>query len=288
MKKKLNFVILAACFIILCSTAIAAATPITSVSLTGVPDPVAGKHPSDFSSASIKTGSGSHYSVMEIAEWADKNAGPMSPADTFQSGHSYYVNILLKADTGYAFPFNSMTPGFTVRINGKEGHVDPEFEDAAIVNVWLEMAEGEKTSTYVEPSAPGTPSATETDGSSASKPDSTAPTSGTTKPTSGTTPDAAKKDNPLKVTVKKMTVKAGKKKVSIAAKNAFVISNAQGAVSYAKQGGDKALSISKTGKITIAKNTKKGTHKMKVVVTAAGNGQYKPVSKTVTVKVKVK
>ena len=38
----------------------------------------------------------------------------------------------------------------------------------------------------------------------------------------------------------------------------------------------------------MAKGTKKGTYKMKVTVTAAGNASYKAGTKTVTVKVKVK
>ena len=51
----------------------------------------------------------------------------------------------------------------------------------------------------------------------------------------------------------------------------------------------KALKINaKTGKITVKKKTKKGTYKMKVTVTAAGNATYKPASKTVTVTIKVR
>ena len=107
--------------------------------------------------------------------------------------------------------------------------------------------------------------------------------------TSGTTAvSTSKKANTLKVVVKTVTVKASKKKKTIAAKKVFQILNAQGKVSYKKKSGSKALSINKKGKIAVAKNTKKGTYKMKVVVTAEGNAQYKKGSKTVTVKVKVK
>ena len=41
-------------------------------------------------------------------------------------------------------------------------------------------------------------------------------------------------------------------------------------------------------KVNVKKGTKKGTYKIKVIVTAAGNANYNAGSKTVTVKVKVK
>jgi len=44
----------------------------------------------------------------------------------------------------------------------------------------------------------------------------------------------------------------------------------------------------KTGKITVKKKLKKGTYKIKVKVTAAGNDNYNSLTKTVTFKVKVK
>jgi len=43
----------------------------------------------------------------------------------------------------------------------------------------------------------------------------------------------------------------------------------------------------KNGKITIKKKLKRGTYKLKIKVTAAGNASYKPGSKTITVKIKV-
>ena len=68
---------------------------------------------------------------------------------------------------------------------------------------------------------------------------------------------------------------------------------AQGTVTYMITGGNKkskkALKINKnTGKITVKKKTKKGTYKIKVTVSAAGNNQYEAGSKTVTVNVRVK
>ena len=44
----------------------------------------------------------------------------------------------------------------------------------------------------------------------------------------------------------------------------------------------------KTGKITVKKKLRKGLYRVKIKVTAAGNGTYKPVTKTVTVKVRVR
>ena len=105
-------------------------------------------------------------------------------------------------------------------------------------------------------------------------------------------PSVKKKANPLKVTVKKPTVKASKvkrKTQTIKASKSFAIKNAQGTVTFKKKSGDKKLSInSKTGTITVKKGTNKGIHKMKVTVTAAGNDNYEAGTKTVNVKVKVK
>ena len=68
----------------------------------------------------------------------------------------------------------------------------------------------------------------------------------------------------------------------------ITVKNKKGTLSYKKTGGSKKLSInSRTGKIRIKKGTKKGTYKIKVKVTAAGDAVYasKTITKTVTVKV---
>ncbi len=44
----------------------------------------------------------------------------------------------------------------------------------------------------------------------------------------------------------------------------------------------------KTGKITVKKKLKKGTYKVKVNVTAAGNANYNKMTKAVTFTIKVK
>ena len=100
-----------------------------------------------------------------------------------------------------------------------------------------------------------------------------------------------KKAQNLTVTAKKPSLKASKlkkKKQTIAKTKAFTIKNAKGTLAFEKTGGSKNLTISKAGKITVKKKTKKGTYKLTVLVTAAGDKEYKSASKTVSVKVKVK
>ena len=97
-----------------------------------------------------------------------------------------------------------------------------------------------------------------------------------------------------------MTVKAAAKKVKlkkVKKKNqtvtALTVKGRQGKVTYkgtpVGKKAKKALKINaKTGKITVKKKTKKGTYKMKVTVTAAGNDNYNAKVQTVTVKIRVK
>ena len=66
------------------------------------------------------------------------------------------------------------------------------------------------------------------------------------------------------------------------------VSKAQGKLTYKKSGGNKKITVSAEGKLTVKKGLKKGTYKVKVKVTAAGNKNYKAGSKTATVTVKVK
>ena len=96
--------------------------------------------------------------------------------------------------------------------------------------------------------------------------------------------------NPIKVKAKAPSVKYNKKKaVTIVAKKTFSVSKAQGTVTYKKASGDAKVTISKSGKVTVAKGAKKGKHVIKVNVKAAGNSNYaaktvKNVKLTVTVK----
>jgi len=99
--------------------------------------------------------------------------------------------------------------------------------------------------------------------------------------------------NPLSVkrkTAKVSLKKVKKKKQILAVGKVLTIKKAQGKKAYIKlKGSSKKLSINKkTGKVTVKKGTKKGTYKLRVKVTSAGNQNYNAASKTVTIIVKVK
>ncbi len=98
----------------------------------------------------------------------------------------------------------------------------------------------------------------------------------------------AKKANTIKVTAKTVTVKAKKLKKGKLTVKALTVKNAKGKVTYKKLSGSKKLTVTKKGKITVKKGTKKGTYIIKVKITAKGNSQYleKSVAKMVKVRVK--
>ena len=103
-------------------------------------------------------------------------------------------------------------------------------------------------------------------------------------------PVVVKKKQPMTVkpVLKKVSFKKLKKRAQVI-KDALIVKNNKGKISYKKIGGSKKLTINKkTGKITVKKKTKKGTYKIKVRVTATGNSLFKAGSKLVTVKIKVK
>ena len=110
-------------------------------------------------------------------------------------------------------------------------------------------------------------------------------------------PALEKEENTLDVKAKKVTIKASKlkkKAVRVARRKALKITGAQGQLTYKKVGVKKkkfAKKITvnkKTGKITVKKGLKKGTYRLKIQVTAAGTTVYKPASKTVIVKIRVR
>lgn len=123
----------------------------------------------------------------------------------------------------------------------------------------------------------------------------TAPT--TVKPTPTPKKKTVKKANTIKVKALTKTVKLKKlKKKNQTIKNALKVTKAKGKLSYkiVKKGTTakirKFVKINKKGVITFKKwkKAKKGTYKVKVTVTAAGNKSYKKGSKSATVKIKVK
>ena len=105
-----------------------------------------------------------------------------------------------------------------------------------------------------------------------------------------------KKTNPIKVTVKAQTVKLKKLKKKGQTVKAIAVKNTQGKVSYklVKKGSTASLfkyvKINSKGVITLKKwkRAKKGTYKIKVTITVAGNTDYKKKSVSKTLKIKVK
>lgn len=99
----------------------------------------------------------------------------------------------------------------------------------------------------------------------------------------------SKAANPVKAKASTKTVKYKKAKKKAQTVKAITVSKAQGKVTYKKLSGSGKFKVNaKTGKITVKKGTKKGTYKIKVKVSSAGNGNYKSATKTITVKIKVK
>ena len=97
-----------------------------------------------------------------------------------------------------------------------------------------------------------------------------------------------KADNPITVTAKSIKASA-KKNTTFSKAKVFKIKKAKGSISFKRVSGNKKITISKSGKITVKKGLKKGkTYSLKVKVTAKGNTNYKSGSKTVTLKIKIK
>ncbi|MBQ3369441.1 MAG: hypothetical protein IJG48_00325 [Mogibacterium sp.] len=98
-----------------------------------------------------------------------------------------------------------------------------------------------------------------------------------------------KKANPMQVTVKTKTVRASALRKAKRVVAPVTVKNAVGKKTFKRISGSKRLILNtKTGKITVKKGTKKGTYKLRVKVTAAGGDNYKSLSRTVTVRIRVK
>ena len=106
----------------------------------------------------------------------------------------------------------------------------------------------------------------------------------------------AKKKNPVKVSVKKKTIKANKLKKKAQTVKALTIKKNKGAITVTKvkSGTTKAIFKKikvnkKTGAITFKKGKyAKKTYKIKLKIAVKGNSGYKPATITKTVKVKIK
>ena len=95
-------------------------------------------------------------------------------------------------------------------------------------------------------------------------------------------------------TVKIKKSKLKKKKVTVKAAKSMVLSNAKGVLSFRLNSVSKAKFKkyfkvnAATGNITVKKKLKKGTYKLRITVTDAGNNAFEGASRVVTVKIKVK
>ena len=96
-----------------------------------------------------------------------------------------------------------------------------------------------------------------------------------------------KRPNPMTVKAKTITAKS-KKTTKFTKSKAFTVRNSKGKVVFKKTSGNKKITVTGAGKVTVKKGLKKGTYKVKVRVTDKGNKTYKSKVKTVTLKVKVK
>lgn len=84
-------------------------------------------------------------------------------------------------------------------------------------------------------------------------------------------------------TYKAKTVKKKKQTFKIGAKV-----SGNGKLTYKKVSGNKSITVSKAGKVTIKKGTKKGTYKFAVQIKAAESAQYKAKTQKVTLRIKIK
>ena len=101
-----------------------------------------------------------------------------------------------------------------------------------------------------------------------------------------------KAKNTMTTSGKTMTIKYSelkKKSKTVKRNNAIKVKNNKGKVTYTKKSGSKKITINKnTGKIKVKKGLKKGNYKVKIAVRAAGTSNYKALTKTITVTIKVK
>lgn len=99
-------------------------------------------------------------------------------------------------------------------------------------------------------------------------------------------------DNPVSIAGKKITLKRSVlKKHSKKVKRSKVlkIRHAQGKVTFDKTEGDPKIRIhKKTGRVTVKKGIKKGTHTVTVRVIVSGNSNYEPADKTISFKIRIK
>lgn len=97
--------------------------------------------------------------------------------------------------------------------------------------------------------------------------------------------------NPMKVKGKKVNVGAGtiaEKSRTIAADKFFKVSKNKGKVTYKKVKGLQKITVASDGKVTLKPGIKKGPHSVKVKITAAGDKNYRKLTKSAVFTVVIK
>ena len=190
-------------------------------------------------------------------------------------------------------------PAFEVQVKTvtipASAETDDEIQAAALAKVAIDKAKAIKGDEYSKASYAAVTQALDSLIAVISDPEAAIEQVRAGTETLNTAVSSLKKDQPMKIKAVKKTVKAKKvkKKARVVSGAVKFTVKAQGTVTYKGVGtskkAKKALKINKkTGKITVRKKTKKGTYKMKVTVTAAGNAQFEKGSQTLTVTVRVK
>ena len=95
----------------------------------------------------------------------------------------------------------------------------------------------------------------------------------------------------MKVKGKKVNVGAGtiaEKSRTIAADKFFKVSKNKGKVTYKKVKGLQKITVASDGKVTLKPGIKKGPHSVKVKITAAGDKNYRKLTKSAVFTVVIK
>lgn len=91
-----------------------------------------------------------------------------------------------------------------------------------------------------------------------------------------------------KISVSTTTKEISSKKLNKQNVTFSIKADAKTSLKYKKISGNKKISVSSDGKVTVKKSLKKGTYIVKMKLTASENDTYEKTEKTVTIKVKVK
>ena len=154
MKKLFALLLCIATLLVCLPTTVFAVTTISSVSITNVDAPTAGKAPD--TSVTVSTQGTKLYAI----DWLDKTTDHFLEAgDTFIAGHVYQVQVWVEAKDGYEFRYtDSKTPNVNATIDSKTATVTKAFEYnawAMVVASYTYPACPENTIQYLAVALPG-------------------------------------------------------------------------------------------------------------------------------------